>query len=206
MHESSESLERRRAELLGEVSDRLEEQHHPMRRSARPANPSRVQMRLLLIPAFAIFLFIQFGSRAGAPLGVHAAFTPGDGTSFAGPRVFRAGSTESMQLAPGDVVGARSGSGTTLELGAGRLALEAGARAAVASLMPPRVRLIGGRAHASGKLRVVTAHGILDLDDGSAELILGDEGLTVTLRLGEARLTSPDGEFELVPGKAHRSQ
>ncbi len=163
-------------------------------------------MRLLLIPAFAIFIFIQFGSRAGAPLGVHAAFTPGDGTSFAGPRVFRNGVEESIRLAPGDVVGATSGSGSTLELGGGRLALEPGARAAVASLMPPRVRMIGGRAHVSGRLRVVTAHGILDLESGSADLTLGDQGLTVTLRVGEASLISPDGQFELVPGKAHRSQ
>ena len=209
MAEQSEELRRRREELLHDVSERIAvaRGEMPRRRSASGATLSRIRLRTLLLPAFAIVAMIHLGGRAGAPLGVDALFTPGTGTSFAGPRVFaaeRAASPGPVTLAPGDVVGARDGEGSTLTLGDGRLVLEPGARAAVASVMPPRARLIGGAARVEGRLRVVTAHGILDLEHGGARLVLDNRGLAVRVMDGAARVISPDGEVELGPGESRR--
>ena len=209
MAEQSEELRRRREELLHDVSERIAvaRGEMPRRRSASGATLSRIRLRTLLLPAFAIVAMIHLGGRAGAPLGVDALFTPGTGTSFAGPRVFaaeRAASPGPVTLAPGDVVGARDGEGSTLTLGDGRLVLEPGARAAVASVMPPRARLIGGAARVEGRLRVVTAHGILDLEHGGARLVLDSRGLAVRVMDGAARVISPDGEVELGPGESRR--
>ena len=70
--------------------------------------------------------------------------------------------------------------------------------------MPPRARLIGGNARAEGRLRVVTAHGIVDLERGRAQLALDGGGLAVRVVDGFARVISPDGEFELRPGEGRR--
>lgn len=209
MAEQSEELRRRREELLHDVSERIAvaRGEMPRRRSASGAALSRIRLRTLLLPAFAIVAMVHLGGRAGAPLGVDALFTPGTGTSFAGPRVFaaeRAASPGQVTLAPGDVVGARDGEGSTLTLGDGRLVLEPGARAAVASVMPPRARLIGGAARVEGRLRVVTAHGIFDLERGGARLVLDSRGLAVRVVDGTARVISPDGEVELGPGESRR--
>lgn len=209
MAERTEELERRREELLQDASERIAAARgeRPRRRGTSGAALRRVRLRTLLLPAFAIVAMVHLGGRAGAPLGVDALFTPGTGTSFAGPRVFaaeRAASPGPVTLAPGDVVGARDGEGSTLTLGDGRLVLEPGARAAVASVMPPRARLIGGTARAEGRLRVVTAHGIVDLATGSAHLALDGDGLAVRVVDGLARVISPDGEFELLSGERRR--
>lgn len=203
MAEANEELERRREELLRDVTGRIQAARGERRGSRAPsaAARSRIRLRTLLLPAFAIVLMVHLGSRAGAPLGIDALFTPGDGSSFAGPRVFAAErEVGPVELAPGDVVGVQDGSGGTLTLGKGTLHLEAGARAAVASVMPPRARLIGGEARATGRLRVVTAHGIVDLDEGAVLLLL-DEGLEVELEEGAASIISPDGEVELTVGE-----
>ncbi|QDV07738.1 hypothetical protein Poly30_32690 [Planctomycetes bacterium Poly30] len=203
---SEEELNARREELLLDVRHRLAGGRGAEERAKRGVSQSRIRMRTLLLPAFGILLFLHFGSRAGAPLGVHAAFTPGAGESFAGPRVFAAersgaDATGEIELAPGDVVGTTSGPPSTLELGKGRLLLDSGARAVVASLLPPRVRLLGGTARAEGRLRVVTAHGVYDLDSGAARLTLGsDVGLVVEQFEGEGAVIGPEGERKLAAG------
>ena len=196
------TLDARRDELVAELHERIaRSKPRPLPSMRRRVSLQGIRMRTLLLPAFAIVLFLAFGSRAGAPLGVEAAFTPGPGTSFAGPRVFDvpedAPPGPSVRLAPGDLVGARSGAESVLEVGHGRLRLQPGARAVLASLMPPRVRLIGGRAEASGRLRIVTANGIVDLDDGRALLYLSEDGLDITLVEGEGSLIAPDATVEL---------
>lgn len=206
--ENDSTLEARRRALLHEIENRsvggaasgglaLPKQRQP--------SLSGVRLRTLLLPAFAIVLFIHFGSRAGAPLGVHAAFTPSEtGESFAGPRMFTQGGTggpeQSVRLSPGDVVGTRSGEPSKLELGKGRLTLDPGARAVVASLLPPRVRFVGGHATIHGRLRVVTAMGVIDLNEGEARVHLDESGLEVRLIKGGGELTAPDGVTTLVPG------
>ncbi|MEM8710382.1 MAG: hypothetical protein AAGG01_05485 [Planctomycetota bacterium] len=215
-----EALAARREALLADVRGRIARAEGFQSGRRRQVSLSGIRLRTLLLPAFAIVLFLHFGSRAGAPLGVHAAFTPGSGASFAGPRVFddaaRSGDpatgdpaepVESVRLEPGDVVGTTSGSPSTLELGRGRLVLEPGARAAVASLMPPRVRFLGGRASAEGRLRIVTAHGIYDLHEGRAELALdATSGLVIEQRSGEGEIVSAAGSRELSAGDSSRTQ
>lgn len=206
-----EELAQRKDELMREGRARIADAHSG--RVGREVSQSRIRLRTLLLPAFGIVLFLHFGSRAGAPLGVHAAFTPGGGESFAGPRTFGAppgeatGSTafsddrSPIQLSPGDVVGTKSGTPSVLELGKGRLILEPGARALVASLMPPRARLLGGTAQAEGRLRVVTAHGIFDIHSGLATLTLSaNEGLVVDQVEGSGTLTGPGGESQVNAG------
>lgn len=203
---TAEELEVRKEELYRDVHERLAGGKGLEERRRKEVSQSRIRLRTLLLPAFGIVLFLHFGSKAGAPLGVHAAFTPGDGESFAGPRVFAAerspGADDGViELAPGDVVGTTSGAASMLELGKGRLALESGARAVVASLMPPRVRLLGGTARAEGRLRIVTAHGVFDLESGAARLSLGsEEGLVVEQLEGEGALIGPEGQKDLVAG------
>ncbi|MFT5733152.1 MAG: hypothetical protein ACJA2W_003085 [Planctomycetota bacterium] len=203
---SEGELESRKDELLRDVQERLAGGPGTLKRRQREVSQSGIRLRTLLLPAFGIVLLLHFGSRAGAPLGVHAAFTPGEGGSFAGPRVFaaeRTGAGENgvFQLVPGDVVGTTSGAPSMLELGNGRLILEVGARAVVASLLPPRVRLLGGTAMAEGRLRVVTAHGVFDLESGSARLTLGSEaGLVVEQADGSGVLIGPDGERKVAAG------
>ena len=208
--EEDPDLERRRLALIAEIQSRsigrrgatpgvTEERHR--RRIAG------VRLRTLLLPAFAIVLMIHFGSRAGAPLGVRAGFTPSqNGTSFAGPRVFDEHGMAEVTLAPGDVVGTLDGGKSTLALGEGSLELEKGARAVVASLMPPRARLIGGKARINGKLRVVTAMGVIDIQDGEASVVLDERGLEVTLLDGSGVLTAPEGRMELVQGETAASR
>ena len=208
---SPDELARRKDELMLEGRARIADAHAG--RIARQVSQSRIRLRTLLLPAFGIVLFLNFGSRAGAPLGVHAAFTPGGGESFAGPRTFgapaetgeqpAAGSDDRspIELSPGDVVGTKSGSASILELGKGRLVLESGARALVVSLMPPRARLLGGTAQAEGRLRVVTAHGIFDIDSGVATMNLSAaEGLVVNQLEGSGVLKGPEGEQRLGAG------
>ncbi len=212
---SPEELARRKDELMLEGRARITDAQAG--RAAKEVSQSRIGMRMLLLPAFGIVLFMSFGSRAGAPLGVHAAFTPGGGESFAGPRTFgaepgsgpasgagpMAGSDDRspIQLSPGDVVGTKSGTASVLELGNGRLVLESGARAVLSSLMPPRARLLGGKAQAEGRLKVVTAHGIFDIDSGVATLSLSAaEGLVVHQVEGTGLLRGPGGEQRLKAG------
>lgn len=206
---SPAELERRREELLREGRARVADARSG--RAPREVNQSRVRMRMLLLPAFGMLLFMHFGSRAGAPLGVHAAFTPGGGESFAGPRAFdasvQAEDRRPIEVVPGDVVGTKSGTASILELGQGRLVLEPGARAVVASLMPSRARLLGGNAQAEGRLRVVTAHGIYDIDEGLANLSLSAAGGLIVKQIeGSGVLVGPDGEQRLVAGTRATSQ
>lgn len=185
--EAAARVERQRALLLGGPAPR-----------ARRASASRT--RMVLLSAFVVFLFAWIGRNTGGPLGVSAAFTPSaSGTSFAGARLFH-GTSAPVSVMPGDVVGARDGAGATLTLGSGRIDLGPGARAAVASLMPPRARLLGGTARIEGTLRVVTAHGVLDLMDGACVVGLDEGGLTVAVDEGSARLTTADGVRELGAG------
>ncbi len=204
---SPEELAQRKDELMREGRARIADAQSG--RVGREVSQSRIRMRTLLLPAFGIVLFLHFGSRAGAPLGVHAAFTPGGGESFAGPRTFGSpsdGTANSsdrspIQLSPGDVVGTKSGTASVLELGKGRLILESGARAVVSSLMPPRARLLGGTAQAEGRLRVVTAHGIFDIHSGLATLSLSAaKGLVVDQLEGSGTLTGPGGEQQVSAG------
>ncbi|MEM9380391.1 MAG: hypothetical protein AAGB93_10630 [Planctomycetota bacterium] len=205
--EPTEELQARREAMLTELHDRIGRTRDggPSPHRRRAPSLSGVRLRTLLLPAFAIVLLVQLGSRAGAPLGVEAAFTPGAGTSFAGPRIFERPADASpgapVRIEPGDVVGARSGATSVLAVGRGRLRLDPGARAVLASLMPPRVRLVGGSGVAEGRLRVVTAHGIVDVEDGSARLELGPEGLDVLLLDGAGRLIAPDATTDLAPGQ-----
>ena len=208
--EDDPELERKRLALIAEIRSRS-----VGRRAATPGVSDErrarriagVRMRTLLLPAFAIVVMIHFGSRAGAPLGVHAGFTPSpNGKSFAGPRVFDEHGMAEVTLAPGDVVGTLEGATSTLALGDGTLELEKGARAVVASLMPPRARLIGGRARIKGKLRVVTAMGVIDVDDGEADVSLDESGLEVELLHGAGVLTAPEGRVELLPGQVAASR
>lgn len=208
--EHNPQLEERRRAMIAEISTRsVGGQDRARRRQGPSASGSR--LRTLLLPAFAIVLFIHFGSRAGAPLGVHAAFTPNaDGVSFAGPRVFEQGaappSSGSVRLAPGDVVGTQTGSPTVLALGDGRVELSPGARAAVASLLPPRVRLIRGEFRAFGRLRIITAMGVVELAEGECALRLDERGLEVELEIGAGELIAPYGTVELVPGEIAASR
>lgn len=201
--EDTDDLRARADSEMESIRDRIRRVTPQPRGSRAPSSPSRIRMRTLILPAFAILIMIQFGSRAGAPLGVQAAFTPGEGSSFAGPTVFevRPGSApqESVSISPGDLVGARSGSDSVLVLGEGRLRLEPGARALIGAILPPRVRLLGGHAEASGRIRVVTAHGILDLAEGKASVRLNESGFHVTLTEGEGTLLGPDGAVTLQP-------
>ena len=118
-------LDARRDAMVSGLRDRIDRTNHHLVTPRRGVNLSRIRMRTLLLPAFAIILMISFGSRAGAPLGVDAAFTPGSGTSFAGPRVFEippgAAPAKPVRLEPGDVVGTSSGSASLLEAGKGRI-------------------------------------------------------------------------------------
>lgn len=191
--------------MLTELHERLGRAAGGAPRRRRAPSLSRIRLRTLLLPAFAIVLLVHLGSQSGGPLGVEAAFTPGAGTSFAGPRVFErpidAAPGAPVRIEPGDVVGAGEDATSVLAVGGGRLRLDPGARAALASLMPPRVRLVGGTAVAEGRLRVVTAHGIVDVEDGSARIELGSEGLDVLLLDGVGRLIAPDATRELEPGE-----
>ena len=85
---SPEALAEKREALLRDVHRRIAAADGFREGRRRSVSLTGVRLRTLLLPAFAIVLFLHFGSRAGAPLGVHAAFTPGAGASFAGPRVF----------------------------------------------------------------------------------------------------------------------
>lgn len=214
---SPEALAQKREALLRDVHGRIAAAEGFHQGPRRQVSLSGIRLRTLLLPAFAIVLFLHFGSRAGAPLGVHAAFTPGGGASFAGPRVFAAAGAqgeagpasapERVRLEPGDVVGTTSGSPSTLELGKGSLRLEPGARAAVASLMPPRVRFLGGRARAQGRLRVVTAHGLYDLHEGEAHLALdAAAGLVIEQVSGEGTIVSAAGTRDLGAGDSSTTQ
>ena len=175
----------------------------------RPLRLSRIRLRTLVLPAFAVFLMVHFGGGAAKPLGVEAAFVPGSGEAFAGvvqvdgaaETMDATGGRPSIPVESGDVVGTTAGSPGTLRLGPGSLELHAGARALVESLLPPRVRLISGTAIAKGELRVLTAHGLLAQTEGESELGISPEGLRVTLRAGEASLVSPDGSGPLAIGE-----
>lgn len=214
--ESDPELERRRLALIAEIRSRSIGRRGPTRgggpvpgesEERRVRRLAGVRLRTLLLPAFAIVLMIHFGSRAGAPLGVHAGFTPSpDGKSFAGPRIFREPGMAAVTLAPGDVVGTLEGGRSTLALGDGTLELEEGARAVVASLMPPRARLIGGSARITGTLRVVTAMGVIDIAGGEADVRLDEGGLEVVLARGAGVLTAPNGRTQLVPGELAASR
>ncbi len=208
---TDEELSLRKEALLADVHERLAGAQGTLSKARKDASQSRIRMRTLLLPALGIVLFLHFGSRAGAPLGVNAAFTPGGGESFAGPRVFTADEIKpgagEIRLAPGDVVGTTSGSPGVLELGNGRLILEPGARALISSLMPPRVRLIGGDARAEGRLRIITAHGVFDLESGAATLTLNSTvGLLVEQVEGEGVLVGPQGEVKLSAGDRSASR
>lgn len=202
--ESDPELRRRAARLREEAAARVERQRDllfggPAPRTRR-ASASRA--RIVLLSAFAVFLLAWVGRNTGGPLGVNAAFTPGaGGTSFAGARTFE-GTSAPVPLTPGDVVGSRDCVGATLALGGGRIELGPGARAAVASLMPPRARLLGGTARVDGTLRVVTAHGVLDVEDGACSVGLDERGLRVSVESGAVRLTSADGVRELGAGES----
>ncbi len=175
----------------------------------RPLRLSRIRLRTLVLPAFAVFLMVHFGGGAAKPLGVEAAFVPGSGEAFAGfvqvdgeaGTMDATGGRPSIPVESGDVVGTTAGSPGTLRLGPGSLELHAGARALVESVMPPRVRLISGTAIAKGEVRVLTAHGFLEQTEGESRLGISPEGLRVTLHAGEASLVSPYGAGPLTVGE-----
>jgi hypothetical protein len=214
-----DDLDRRRDEIVADLSARIAGVSGGGGLGARggPLRLSRVRLRTLLLPAFALGLMLYFGEGGAAPLGVEAAFEPGSGGAFAGfvevkpkDRTSGAGSptpadagapSAAIPVEPGDMVGTTDGSPGTLTLGRGRLELHAGSRALLESVVPPRVRLISGTAVARGQLRVLTPHGLLDLQEGELWLGISPEGLRLTLRSGEASLVSPDGAGPLLVGE-----
>ena len=202
-------LDARRDAMVAELHERIAraDGRGPLGGTAprrRPLSLSRLRLRTLVLPALAVFLLVHFSTGSGAPFGVVAAFQPGDGASYAGAVELTDGATAtagaSVPVEPGDVVGTTAGSPGTLTLGKGSLALHAGARALVESLVPPRVRLVGGTGVARGRIRVVTANGVLDLGDGEAQLEIRSDGTRVEVRSGAGSLTTPDGVDELAAG------
>lgn len=208
-----ENTEERGEALVREARARLEAaravEHGSWRRVRRGAS-SGPRLRTLLLSGFAIFAMVHLGSRAGAPLGVRAAFTPSrGGESFVGPRHIGADEVlaegETIQLTPGDVIGVLGGAGGAVTMGGGRVELEPGARLVAASLMPPRVQLRGGRVTVTGRLRVVTPNGIVDGASGAVcHLSLGNEGLVVRTAEGQVTVTDSAGVHEVPAGDERR--
>jgi len=201
-------LDRRRDEIVADLTAKIAG-GSGTGAGRRPLRLSRIRLRTLVLPAFAVFLMVHFGGSAAKPLGVEAAFEPGTGEAFAGfvqvdgeaGPVEATGGRSSIPVESGDVVGTTAGSPGTLRLGPGSLELHAGARALVESVMPPRVRLISGTAIARGEVRVLTAHGLLEQAEGESSLGISPDGLRLTLRSGEASLVSPDGAGPLTIGE-----
>lgn len=203
-----EALEERARALRADALARLERSRPRAARPPRPSSLAGLRLRTLLLPAFAIACMAHFGGgeRRALP-GVSASFTPGAGASFAGARTFEADADapgdERVPVHPGDVIGVAAGAeaASRLDLAGRTVRIDPGARALVASLFPPRVRLVRGGIVVSGDLVVDSAHGIVDLAGGSARITLESTGLAVTLVEGSGRLVGPDGAVELVPGR-----
>ncbi len=204
---SQQDLDQRRDEIVADLNAKIAGiGRHGAGAARKPLRLSRIRLRTLVLPAFAVFLMIHFGGGAAKPLGVEAAFEPGSGGAFAGfvavdGEVGPAGEHRSIPVESGDVVGTKDGSPGTLRLGPGSLELHAGARALVESVMPPRVRLISGSAVARDEIRVLTAHGFLEQTEGESALGISPQGLRITLRSGQASLVGADGTGPLTVGE-----
>ena len=170
-------------------------------RRRRPLRLSHARLRTLVLPALAVFLLVHFTAGSGAPFGVRAAFHPGDGDSFAGVARLGPGEAAAVPVEPGDLVGTTAGSPGRLLLGEGDLELQVGARALVESLVPPRVRLVAGRAVARGPIRVMTANGVVELTEGEAEVAVTGSGLRVLLARGAGTIVSSAGTEALALGE-----
>ena len=206
VEEMAHRVEERRREVAARFEPACENPHIPL---GTRAEGDRPLLRFLVFSALVFALLAWSSTHLGRPAGTQAAFIPArDGVSFAGDRAFglepMSGAhstvpTEPVALESGDVVGAQDGSGALLTLAGGELELGSGARAAVASVIPPRAQLIGGEVIARGRIRIVSTHGIVDVD-GTAELDLGEEHLFARVLEGEATITSHEGTRTLGAG------
>ena len=122
----------------------------------------------------------------------------------------RAGDRELDQ--PGTAAEVRQGQAcVTAEDGSARIEAEdsmaelaADTRVLIERVKPLRLRLRSGSLHLVGDARVSTALGVVELEQGEADILLVGGQLTVLAANGTVRFTGPDGVRSLEPGEPLR--
>jgi hypothetical protein len=168
---------------------------------ARGSRQRSARLRILLVPAFFIFLLVQLPALSREPAGARLFVLAG--------RVHAAGKLleprpEPVLLAPGEACALEPGARARLELASVRCELAGEARVWIEALEGARLRLWAGEMELEGRGTVVTAAALAQLDSGGARLRAGPEALEAECLAGELKLVSSLGTCELAPGQSGR--
>lgn len=162
------------------------------------AAPRQTRLRLVLIPAFAIFLMTQSDRlRSQSGWRVEAL----DGVVVAeGERV--APTETSERMVAGEVCSTGSTGGAVLRFGDTLLVLGPDTELVVGSSVDRSVRLSAGRVVAGGPCSLETPLAWIDVDDGaSARVEVAGGGLAVECLSGAVAVQDVTGTHELAPGE-----
>ena len=182
---------------LGAVARGIGSSHHRPRLGGKALR----RFAMFVVPAALFF----FATRLSAdwsfqpPLVAHWV----EGTSWIGGRALD-GDSKQIKLVRSDLVEPDPGASCRIEARDFEVQVESGARLLVISAVARRLRLEDGGVRVSGSVTLETPLGLVELDDGQAEVSLDGRGLEVLAREGSVELIDASGRrrLPLVEGDA----
>ncbi|MFT7486954.1 MAG: hypothetical protein ACI9F9_002811 [Candidatus Paceibacteria bacterium] len=181
--------------------ERAQKNLHEKHFGPRP-NPgkgmSRYKLRLLLMPAFAIFLLIHFTGLGEPPARVDLIATDG---LVKVNGVLRAHPEKPFLILPGRWVTTGQFGKAVIDGGSCLLNLGQETDCLVEAARPVRVRLERGRIDLDGELIVVTVLGLLHVRDGKGRVYVDEQGLHFEPESGDWKFLDKTGEHDVDPSR-----
>lgn len=181
------------------------ERHAELKRLAFEAPPRTRGMhllRVLVYPAFFCFLMVQIGNLTDRTVGLRLSLV--QGSVRAGARELDEPGT-AAEVWQGQVCSTAEDGGATIEAEDSVAELAADTHVLIERVRPLRLRLRAGTLHVTGDARVSTTLGVVELEQGEADILLVGGQLTVLAASGTVRFTGPDGVRSLEPGETLRT-
>jgi hypothetical protein len=180
-------LERRRAQRSRALSGAMR----------LPGGDRGARLRLLVLPALAIFLFT--GLARGPREASTAVLEPMAGAVFLGKE--QLGSTDrTWDVVPGQQCSTGDEGRARLGLGPSFVELGPRTRLWLEDVDAARIRLGTGSLRVGGSATLTSRAGVVEVREGLATVRLGPEGLTVVALEGEAVVADSHGERRALPG------
>lgn len=153
--------------------------------------PNWLRLRLVLMPAFFIYLMIQITGLGPPPARVDLVASEGpvtlDGRDVGGRE-------DEILVLPGRWVGTGPYAKALLDARSASVELAAETELLLESARPVRLRLRRGGVQVEGDLTVVTVLGLVEVAEGRGHLYFGDGGLQVEPEVGTWKLFDKRGE------------
>lgn len=159
-------------------------------------------LRVLVYPAFFCFLMIQIGNLTLRADGLRLALV--QGSVIAGTRELDQPGT-ATEVRQGQICSTAADGSARIEAEDSVAVLAADTHVLIERVKPLRLRLRAGSLHVTGDARVSSAWGVVELDEGEADIVLTGGQLRVLCVDGRVVFTGPEGKRALEPGESLRT-